>query len=151
MVPAYLTQFTSAQVLFITANITFTFMFLSTAHIMIFIYSQSLTMTFLTSSKGNEISRESPTNAIQFLLTIHISQRVQTVTHFSIALFRESKNLHTIISELHQTIHFESREVEMYSKVMFCLRLSCGSKQNSVTQYHSVLVALRDWFPAYCD
>ena len=118
---------------------------------MIFIYSQSLTMTFLTSSNGNEISRESATNAIQFLLTIHISQSVQTVTHFSIALFRESQNLHTIISELHQTIYFESREVEMYGKVLFCLRLSCGSKQNSVTQYHSVFEALRDWFPAYCD
>ena len=108
-------------------------------------------MTFLTSSNGNEISRESATNAIQFLLTIHISQSVQTATHFSIALFRESQNLHTIISELHQTIYFESREVEMHGKVMIYLRLSCDSKQNSVTQYHSVLVALRDWFPAYCD
>ena len=152
IVSAYLTQFTSTRVLLIIAKITFTFTSLSSVHIYDF---HTFTVTyndFLTSlSKGNETSRKSATNAIWFLLTIHISQNVQTVTHFSIALFRESQNLHTIISELHQTIYFESREVERYGKVMLCLRLSCGSKQNSVTQYHSVRVVLRDWFPAYCN
>ena len=85
------------------------------------------------------------------VLTSFSSRNNQAVTHISIAQSCERQDLNAIICKRHQACHCKNRDVGLWGKIELWLSFTFVDIQYSKAKDHSILMAWRDWTPAYCN